>query len=230
MVTESTSPRAAIRTASRYSSCGSRPATSSTGAWTTLHMCSPHTPSRSSPAFRRRRSRRCCGAFRWWTSRSGRWCSLSSRPSVAGSSLPGPEQASEQHKLSHVIGVVIGEDERFAQHGLSSAVRDLREQIDLRVAYQSLHLSEVALHLGGALVPGCLVGRRVAYGPVARRPVGGDVFRALRELDDIPLRDPDVLEDAPRGERLARRLGAPLLGRPIGDRVLEGDVGVTLTE
>src|SRR3989475_4610553 len=40
---------------------------------------------------------------------------------------------------------------------------------------------------------------------VARRPLRGDVLRALRELDDIPLRDPDVLEQTPGSERLARR-------------------------
>ena len=39
-----------------------------------------------------------------------------------------------------------------------------------------------------------------------------------------------MLEQAPGCERLARRLGAPELGRPIGDRVLERDVGVTLAQ
>src|SRR5439155_22857525 len=101
---------------------------------------------------------------------------------------------------------------------------------DRRGSNQTLKLPEIALHLRNAIVPGCLLGRPATCGPIPRRPVGGDVVRALSELDDIPLRDPDVLEDAPRRERLARRLGAPLLGRPIGDRVLEGDVGVTLTE
>src|SRR5690242_15326368 len=78
-LTESTWKESAIRTASLFDSYICRLTTSSTGAWTTHPMCLRLTSSRSSPASRRRRSRRCCGAFRWWTSRSGRSCSSSSR-------------------------------------------------------------------------------------------------------------------------------------------------------
>src|SRR2546426_10054009 len=38
------------------------------------------------------------------------------------------------------------------------------------------------------------------------RPFGRNVLGALRELDNVPLRDSDVLEQAPGGERLPRRL------------------------
>src|SRR2546427_1346743 len=43
--------------------------------------------------------------------------------------VPGAEQASEQHELSQVIGVVVGEDERFAQHRLPGAMREAGEQV-----------------------------------------------------------------------------------------------------
>jgi len=52
------------------------------------------------------------------------------------------------------------------------------------------------------------------------------VLGALRELDDVPLRDPDVLEQAPRRERLARGPGSSQRGGPIGDDVLEYEVSV----
>src|SRR2546430_5961891 len=43
-------------------------------------------------------------------------------------------------------------------------------------------------------------------------------------------RDSDVLEDTPGGEGLPRGFGAPEFGRPVGDRVIEGDMGVTPIE
>src|SRR2546430_5913822 len=46
--------------------------------------------------------------------------------------LPGAEQASEQHELSQVIGVVVGEDERFAQHRRSEEhTSELQSQSNL---------------------------------------------------------------------------------------------------
>src|SRR5882724_1630644 len=85
--------------------------------------------------------------------------------------LPGAEEASDQHELPQVIPVVIGEDERFAQRRLSGAVRDAREEVGSRVAHESLHRPEIALHLGDALVPRGGIEWRVTHGPVARRPL-----------------------------------------------------------
>src|SRR2546422_8206787 len=53
--------------------------------------------------------------------------------------LPGAEQASDQHELPQVIGVVVREDERFAQHRLPRAMREAGEQVRRRVAHQSPH-------------------------------------------------------------------------------------------
>src|SRR5689334_19413950 len=131
-----------------------------------------------------------------------------------------------------MIRVVVGEDERFAQRSLSGPVRDFSEEIDLRVLHEALHLLQVALYLGNTLVPGSRVGRCVTpgRGPVARRPLRRHMLRTLRELKNVPLRDPDVLEQAPSGKRLARGLYTPERGRPVCDRVLEPDMGVALGE
>src|SRR2546429_9977902 len=43
--------------------------------------------------------------------------------------LPGAEQASDQHELPQVIGVVVREDERFAQYRLPGAMREAGEQV-----------------------------------------------------------------------------------------------------
>src|SRR5205823_10825052 len=74
------------------------------------------------------------------------------------------------------------------------------------------------------------VAGRVPGRPIARGPVGGHVLGALRERDDVPLRDPDVLEQTPGGERLPRRLGSSQRGRPVSDSVLEDEVGVPTAE
>ncbi|PYO27058.1 MAG: hypothetical protein DMD73_10645, partial [Gemmatimonadetes bacterium] len=144
--------------------------------------------------------------------------------------LPGAEQAAQQHELAQMVRVVVGEHQRFAQHGLAAAVRDAGEQVGLWVGHEALHGAEVPLHLGHARLPSGRVGRGVLLWPVARRPLRGDVLRALGELDDIPLRDADVLEQAPRSERLPGGPRAPERGRPIADRVSKRDMGVTAAQ
>src|SRR5207247_388543 len=90
--------------------------------------------------------------------------------------LPGAEQASDQHELPQVIGVVVREDERFAQYRLPGAMREAGEQVRRRVAHQSPHGLVIALHLGDARVPGGGVGWRVARRPVARGPLRETCF------------------------------------------------------
>src|SRR5207248_3461366 len=144
--------------------------------------------------------------------------------------LPGAEQASQQNELAQVVRVVVGEHQRFTQHGLSGAVGNAGKQVGLRVGHEALHDAQVALHLGHARVPGGGLWRGVVLGPVARRPLRRNVLLALRELDDIPLRNADVLEQAPRGKGLPGGSRAPERAGPIGERVPEGDVGVTAAQ
>src|SRR2546430_17025265 len=87
---------------------------------------------------------------------------------------------------------------------LPRAVRDAGEQVGRGVAHEALHRPAVPLHRRDALVPGGGTGRRVGGRPVARRPFRGPVLRAVRELADIPLPDPDVLGQAPGGEWVSR--------------------------
>src|SRR5438034_7732717 len=60
--------------------------------------------------------------------------------------LPGAEQASDQHELPQVIGVVVREDERFAQYRLPGAMREAGEQVRRRVARSEEHTSELQSH------------------------------------------------------------------------------------
>lgn len=44
-------------------------------------------------------------------------------------SFPGAQLAAEQEQFAEVVGVVIGEDEGFAQDGLAVAVRQRGEKV-----------------------------------------------------------------------------------------------------
>src|SRR5438876_677549 len=44
-------------------------------------------------------------------------------------SLPGAEQAADDDELADVVGVVVGQEQHFAQEGLPLAVRDAGEQV-----------------------------------------------------------------------------------------------------
>src|SRR5437016_13334888 len=72
--------------------------------------------------------------------------------------LPGAEQASDQHELPQVIGVVVREDERFAQYRLPGAMRRLVRDPATDLFARLPHGTEIALHLGDARVPGGGVG------------------------------------------------------------------------
>jgi hypothetical protein len=62
---------------------------------------------------------------------------------------------------------------------------------------------------------------------VIRGVVRGQEDRAVHtELEDVFLRDPDVLEELPRRVLEAGRAGAALVGRNAGDSLVEADMRV----
>src|SRR4029077_9310472 len=67
---------------------------------------------------------------------------------------PSPDQAAQQHKLAEVVGIVIGEEQGFAQDGLTGAVRDGRGKIRSGIHHKFLHLSQVTVERFHAFVPG----------------------------------------------------------------------------
>src|SRR5512135_1328541 len=73
-------------------------------------------------------------------------------------------------------------------------------------------------------VPSTGIGRSIPRGPVARRELGRDVARVDAEPEDVPLGDPQVLQQPPGRVRQAGRLRAPEFGGQIGDRLVEVQV------
>ena len=57
--------------------------------------------------------------------------------------LPGAEKAADQDHLAQVIGVVVGDEQRFTKNGLPGAVRDAREEIRLRICYEFFHRRKI---------------------------------------------------------------------------------------
>jgi hypothetical protein len=128
--------------------------------------------------------------------------------------------------LADVVGVVIGDEQRFAKDSLTAAMRNFREQIGLGIQDELLHCLEVALNDLGALVPSCRAGRRCAFRPVACGPIRRDMFRIPRELEDVPLGEADMLEQFPSGVRGAGRFCASKVQGQAGNCLLEIEVRV----
>ena len=121
---------------------------------------------------------------------------------------------------------MIGYEQRFAEDGLALAPGDLREEIGLRIFHEILQGFCVAVDLVDAFVPGVGSGGLGGFRPVSFGPLRGFVLCAAAELEDVGLRDADVLEEHPRGVREVGRFRSAEFRREILDGVFECGVGV----
>src|SRR5262249_36836851 len=101
--------------------------------------------------------------------------------------LPRAQGAAQQHEVSPGIGVVVGNEQRLAQDRLPLAVRDRREQVRGRVRDQVLHRLQIGAEGGEAPLPGAIIRRSIALGPVPVRKLWRDVLWVAAELEDVPL-------------------------------------------
>src|SRR5579885_3224029 len=112
---------------------------------------------------------------------------------------PGAVGPAEIDELAEVIGVVVGKEESFSEHGLAFAMRKSREKIGARIPHKLDHGSKVALERLDAGVPCVFAGRVGRLGPVAAGKIRRDVIGIAAELEDVPLCDAGVLEKLPAG-------------------------------
>src|SRR5438034_761404 len=115
----------------------------------------------------------------------------------SGALPPRAEEPPHRNELADVIRVVIEHEYQLAQIRLARAVRDLREQIHLRVGGQPLQRSQIAAKRRDAGVPRRAIGRRLAARPIMFRPLRLRVLRVAAELEDVELRQSKVLEELP---------------------------------
>src|SRR5580704_12620280 len=123
-----------------------------------------------------------------------------------------------------MIGIMIGEQQGFAQNRLSLAVRYFGGQISTRIRHQMDHFEQIALEGRDALVPSLTIGRRRCFWPVTGWKRRRDVFWISAELQDIPLREPRVFEQLPARMRKCVRKSSIFPGRKPVERVHEMDV------
>src|SRR5581483_10865409 len=102
-----------------------------------------------------------------------------------------------------MIGVMIGDQKRFAQDGLPIAMRNFRVQIGFLVRDEFGHGLQIGAKATQAVVPGCRVSRRRALGPIAFGPGRRLMLRIAAEFQNVPLRDAHVLQQLPRAVRRA---------------------------
>src|SRR5579875_1255522 len=86
-----------------------------------------------------------------------------------------------------MIGVVIGDEQRFAEDGLAIAVRDWSKQIDRGIGNKILHRTQVLAKGGETAVPGGSIPRSIALRPVAVGKRRRNVFGTTIELQNVPL-------------------------------------------
>ena len=129
-----------------------------------------------------------------------------------------------------MVGVVIGQEQGFAEDGLAVAPGDAGEQVSLGILHERLHGLQVAAELLDAFGPGCGGGRGRSFRPVAFGPFRGDVFFVAAEFEDIPLGQTEVFEEHPGRVREVCGLGAAEFGRKISYDGVEVGVSVASSE
>src|SRR3979409_2627399 len=111
--------------------------------------------------------------------------------------LPRAEKPANKNNLAEVICIVIGDEKSFAKNGLSCAVRDSGEEINLWIRHQLLHRRQVPGKQFQAFLPLLRIRGFRAFWPVSGGPVGRGMFRVAREFEDVPLRNAHVLQQFP---------------------------------
>jgi hypothetical protein len=150
--------------------------------------------------------------------------------SRAGISSPCAKHAPDCDQFAEVVGIVVDDEDQLAQIGLTRAVRDAGEQIDFGIRGETLQRLEIAVERSDSGIPSAVRGRRGVCRPVVVGPLHFAIVRVEAEVENIVLRDADVLHDLPRRMRHACRAFTAQTRREAGDRIVEVDVRVTPVE
>ncbi len=143
---------------------------------------------------------------------------------------PVAEEAAQGDDLTDVVGVVIGDQQSLAQQRLAVAPGELDEEVARRILNQVAHRLEVPAKSLDAGLPRAVVRWRIVRRPIALGPRRRDVLGVAAELEDVPLGDPQVLDQPPRGVRLPLRPDAPQCGRQALHRGVEVEVGIAAAQ
>ena len=130
----------------------------------------------------------------------------------------------DQHQLTQVIGVVIGNEKRLAEQCLAVAPRKWFVQILFGIEDELFKGGKAfAAGLHGGVPLRFVFGRFVAW-PVTFGPLGRDVLRGDAELQNVGLCDSQVLQQFPGGVWRALGSKTGTVKWKTLDGVVEGDV------
>lgn len=111
----------------------------------------------------------------------------------------------QRHQLAQVVGVVIRYEHRFAEQRLAAPPLERLIQVTLSILHERLHLRHVVAKGFDRLRPRVRRRRLFLRGPVVCRPVERFIPGVAGKVQDIPLTDPQMLQDLPRRVRGALR-------------------------
>ena len=111
--------------------------------------------------------------------------------------VPGAEQPAKQRELSEMVSIVVGHYESLPQNGLSRPMWNSRRQVGSGIADELLHPFAVFREAGDASGPRRVIGRRAVRRPVVVRESKLDVVGLHAEVEDVALRNPQVLDQLP---------------------------------
>ena len=112
---------------------------------------------------------------------------------------PAAHHLAKRRELAKVIAVVIADYGQLAKDGVAGCSLENGEQVNGLVGADPLKGAQIVVELLDRLSKPCFVRHGVFRGPVFDWPARRDVSdRVLAVAEDVPLGDPDVLEDVPR--------------------------------
>src|SRR6266853_6405009 len=129
-----------------------------------------------------------------------------------------------------MISVVVGEQERFAQDRLAVAVRNFSEEISRGIRNEIFHLFQITAEISDCFLPKFRIAGFVGPWPISFRPFRRSVTFVAAEFENVPLRDPHVLEHLPRSVGQALNPLAATLRLETSEKVFKVDVRVPATQ
>src|SRR5579864_6774863 len=120
-----------------------------------------------------------------------------------------------------MIRVVIGYQQSFAKNRLAVTPWYAGEQIGLRIFYQILHRLQVLPEFLDACIPSSGTGGSFRRGPISFRPFWRSMLRVAAELQNIPLRDAQVLQQHPKRMGKTSRLLSDQVRRNSSNNFVE---------
>jgi len=140
--------------------------------------------------------------------------------------VPGAEETAEDDEFAEMVGVVVGDEEGFAEKVLAVAPAKGFEEVRLRIFDERDEGFEIGVNDLDGTVPGVVGGWFGGLRPVVLWPAHGVVAAGgwRGEVEDVALGDAEMLEKLPGGVGEVRRNGAAKVGGEILNGLIEGRV------